>query len=106
MTNNKIAKALGFTETESCWVEYPSGIEVTKLPDFMHSMDVCIQYIVPRIKDHWAVGNTRCGKHKFICVIGVPDLDPFISEFGKTIPEAFCKAAYKYLEEDNKQTIH
>jgi hypothetical protein len=113
MTNERIAELVGFKRMDKdakfpegwspdLW-QYPLGFYYDHLPDFLHSMDACIKWIVPVLIRRgifsWEfIYKTdgvlaMCELH---CGINV------VHGIGETESEAFCSAAYKYLSEVRK----
>ena len=89
--NERLGKALGFQyyiSPHNC--KWPDGT-VAPIPDFISSMDACIEWIYPVLHKPVEIGNIVGG---WCCRIGRSGWFKAESMSG-----AFCLAAYKSLEE-------
>lgn len=109
LTNKMIAERVGFEKEGIMWL-YPKPYSeyLFDLPDFLHSMDACIKWIVPELiakecgsmmfdlddKHGRKVNTCTLWQHPKKVGVGIA-----VSGEDDTISEAFCQAAMKYFSE-------
>jgi hypothetical protein len=104
MTNEQlqqIAEWCGFKRTGEYWYICPDhGDWYDKdLPDFLHSLDACFRWIVPKLREEGCIDILFNYKIGICCYLDI-DTD-YIGE-GLTESEAFCEAVLKYISEVKK----
>jgi len=108
MTNEQIALAVGFkrSNTKGIWW-YPAHaliLDEKDLPDFLHSFDDCEKWIVPVLvkRGMIEIHHMSLNRANAECVLQFANNVGTFQGWGKSIPAAFCEAAYKYLSEVRK----